>query len=158
MPALAKAGPRRTRQTRTSKGKRGALTGGRPGGLLPAHSHPPPDVLVSSPYPSSERRIEADYTLEQVLGTGNFSTVRLATHKRTQEQFAVKVIDRSTLTISLLSRVKHEMEILLSLDHTNITKLYEVYQDEDNIYLVSRVSAAVLAAPSPGRHRTYCLF
>jgi serine/threonine protein kinase len=27
-----------------------------------------------------------------VLGTGNFSTVRLATHKRTQEQFAVKVI------------------------------------------------------------------
>jgi len=33
-------------------------------------------------------------------------------------------------------RLAYEIDILRNLDHPNIVKLYEVFEDPDNIYLV----------------------
>lgn len=35
--------------------------------------------------------------------------------------------------------MKHEIEILKSLDHPNILKLYEFYEDEKRFYLVTEL-------------------
>ena len=34
-------------------------------------------------------------------------------------------------------RLKYEIDVLKNLDHPNILKLYEVYEDKQNIYLVT---------------------
>jgi calcium-dependent protein kinase len=35
-----------------------------------------------------------------------------------------------------MNTFKHEVEILRNLDHPNIIKLYETFEDENNLYLV----------------------
>lgn len=36
-------------------------------------------------------------------------------------------------------RLKYEIDILKNLDHPNIVKLYEVFEDKNNIYLVTEL-------------------
>ena len=42
-----------------------------------------------------------------------------------------------------MSWLKHEIEILRILDHPNIMKLFEIYEDEKRYYLVSELCSGV---------------
>ena len=61
-------------------------------------------------------------------------------HNTTHQMFAVKTIRRDVLQMAAKSAKRHsidtEIDILKSLDHPNVIKLYEVYDDERAIYLV----------------------
>ena len=82
---------------------------------------------------------ESVYTLDKSpIGTGAFAEVWLCTHKRTKDVRAVKVFDKSTLTAGeIKSRsVFVEVEILKTLDHPNILKVYEYFEDDLKYYIV----------------------
>mmetsp|Transcript_19588 Transcript_19588/g.45554 ORF Transcript_19588/g.45554 Transcript_19588/m.45554 type:complete len:520 (+) Transcript_19588:208-1767(+) len=71
------------------------------------------------------------------LGEGSFGKVSEATHKGTGAIRAIKTIAKAG--IKDMRKFNREIEIMKSLDHPNIIKLYETFQDAHNICLVMEV-------------------
>jgi len=71
-----------------------------------------------------------------VLGSGAFGRVFWTTNKfDTNFQVAIKVLDKNKLKDNIAS-IMEEVAILNKLDHPNIVKYYETYDDAKYIYLV----------------------
>lgn len=82
--------------------------------------------------------IEEKYELMvDVLGEGSFGTVRKCRNRLTKQVCALKTIDKSKLPDA--TQLRREVDILLNVDHPHIIKLYDVYEDTKNIYLVSEL-------------------
>lgn len=86
-----------------------------------------------------EGTVRDDYYMGQKLGEGSYGYVRLATHKTSNQKRAIKTVKKETITKDLKERAKFmaEIDILKRLDHPNILKLYEFYEDEHNYHLVT---------------------
>ena len=72
------------------------------------------------------------YRLESKLGEGGMGSVFLATHTGTGQKCAVKLLSlQHADNQELLLRFKREQEVLASLDHPNIAKIYDggIFQD-----------------------------
>ncbi|CAK84516.1 unnamed protein product (macronuclear) [Paramecium tetraurelia] len=84
--------------------------------------------------------ITNEYTLlKPPIGKGAFGEVRKAIHKVTNQIRAVKVISKEKASKVEVERLRIEIEILKRLDHPNIIKIYEFYQDHKNIYIVTEL-------------------
>jgi len=68
------------------------------------------------------------------LGEGSYGTVCKAVNKATKAQRAVKSISKAQM--KNLDRFKQEISILKMMDHPNIIKLHESFEDHRNIYIV----------------------
>lgn len=71
------------------------------------------------------------------LGEGAFGVVYLGTDKETGAKRAIKVIEKAK--IKNIQRFHNEVNALKTLDHPHIIKLFEIYKDEDNVYLVQEL-------------------
>ena len=72
----------------------------------------------------------------KVIGNGFFGTVRVAVLKKNpSKKFAVKTIYKEKVQKNL-HLLKRELEILKTLDHPNIVKFYETYQDDKFFHFV----------------------
>ena len=78
-----------------------------------------------------------DYTLLRKIGRGAYATVYLAKHNQTSENRAVKIIDKSLASTNSIKNANAEFQMLKKLDHPNIIKVYGMYEDIGNIYIVS---------------------
>jgi calcium-dependent protein kinase len=80
-----------------------------------------------------------NYFLEgkvKVLGTGAFGKVFMTTNKLdTNFKVAIKVLDKKKLH-SKIEQIVEEVAILNTLDHPNIVKYFETYDDKKYVYLV----------------------
>ena len=74
-----------------------------------------------------------------ILGKGAMGKVKRATVKSSGEQRAVKMIDKLNLDEAGRVRLKYEIDILKNLNHPNILRLYEVYENKNNIFLVTEL-------------------
>mmetsp|Transcript_76461 Transcript_76461/g.144019 ORF Transcript_76461/g.144019 Transcript_76461/m.144019 type:complete len:588 (+) Transcript_76461:109-1872(+) len=74
---------------------------------------------------------------KSMLGEGGFATVFEALHKGTKDKRAVKKI--SFRRQSELEALDSELKILIKLDHPNIMKFYEYFQEPKLIYLVTEL-------------------
>lgn len=90
-----------------------------------ASSHPRPQerkVMVPTPH-KADQRIGA-YQIIKTLGEGSFGKVKLAVHRVTQQQVALKIIARKKLiSRDMAGRVEREIEYLQLLRHPHIIKL-----------------------------------
>eukprot|EP00834_Sanchytrium_tribonematis_P001895 NODE_50_length_31184_cov_0.705099.p16 type:complete len:253 gc:universal NODE_50_length_31184_cov_0.705099:24475-25233(+) len=77
-----------------------------------------------------------NYTFVKTLGEGNFAKVKLAKHKLTSQEVAIKIIDKSQLDEKKLSKLYREVRIIKMLHHPNIIKLYEVIETKNTLFLV----------------------
>eukprot|EP00923_Selenidium_pygospionis_P059868 GHVN01105398.1.p1 GENE.GHVN01105398.1~~GHVN01105398.1.p1 ORF type:complete len:497 (-),score=59.65 GHVN01105398.1:729-2219(-) len=68
------------------------------------------------------------------LGQGTYGSVSKAVHKSTKAQRAVKTIAKSK--VKNVARFRQEIAIMKGLDHPNIIKLFETFEDHKNIYLI----------------------
>ncbi|XP_026189817.1 calcium-dependent protein kinase 2 [Cyclospora cayetanensis] len=68
------------------------------------------------------------------LGQGTYGSVCRAVNKATKTVRAVKTISKSK--VRNVKRFKQEISIMKSLDHPNIIKLFETFEDHKNVYLV----------------------
>lgn len=74
------------------------------------------------------------YTIGQEVGKGAFSVVNECFHKTTGEAYAVKTILKDKL--SECKQVENEIWVLLRCNHPNVARLYEIYETDDNLFLV----------------------
>jgi serine/threonine protein kinase len=77
------------------------------------------------------------YKIEETIGEGTYGKVKLATHIKLNEKVAIKFIDKKKLTNKGDDeRMKNEISIITQLNHPNILKAFEVFEDETNYYIV----------------------
>ncbi|KAF7458380.1 calcium-dependent protein kinase 2 [Cryptosporidium felis] len=85
--------------------------------------------------PACRGSIHSDYIIDsRRIGKGTYGSVRSGTNRLTGCIRAIKTIPLDR--VEALDNFMKEINILKNLDHPNIVKLYETYQDKDNIYLV----------------------
>ncbi|XP_057401149.1 serine/threonine-protein kinase SIK1 isoform X1 [Balaenoptera acutorostrata] len=77
------------------------------------------------------------YDIERTLGKGNFAVVKLARHRVTKTQVAIKIIDKTRLDSSNLEKIYREVQIMKLLNHPHIIKLYQVMETKDMLYIVT---------------------
>ncbi|RHZ55979.1 hypothetical protein Glove_408g15 [Diversispora epigaea] len=72
------------------------------------------------------------------LGSGKFAQVKLVTnrHGPKQEEYAVKIIDKGLVSEKHLASLKSEINIMNRCDHHALTKLYDIYEEGDKLYLL----------------------
>lgn len=75
------------------------------------------------------------YEIKQKLGNGKFGVVKLGIHKETGRKVAIKTINKNNMSLEDQGLVKTEIEILKVCQHPYIIKLYDVYENVDNIYI-----------------------
>ena len=78
--------------------------------------------------------ISKEYILGKTLGKGDFSHVRLAIHKDTKQDRAVKIIQKKKVD---MKRLLAEISIVSKLSHPSIMEVYEVFEDTKKVYIVS---------------------
>mmetsp|Transcript_29895 Transcript_29895/g.82077 ORF Transcript_29895/g.82077 Transcript_29895/m.82077 type:complete len:499 (-) Transcript_29895:275-1771(-) len=75
------------------------------------------------------------YEVDRVkLGEGSYGAVCKAKNKATGCTRAVKTINKAKM--KNLARFKTEIDLMKRMDHPNILKLYETFEDTKNIYLI----------------------
>lgn len=72
------------------------------------------------------------------LGAGRNGDVRKCTHKKTKDLRVVKIIAKSRLMKEEIETraVFKEVEILKTVDHPNLPRIYEFFEDSDNFYII----------------------
>ncbi|RXW22535.1 hypothetical protein EST38_g3306 [Candolleomyces aberdarensis] len=77
------------------------------------------------------------YLLLQTLGEGEFGKVKLGLHCQWGEEVAVKLIRRGNIDSTVrMSKVEREIEVLRSLKHPNIVRLYDVIETDKYIGII----------------------
>lgn len=95
--------------------------------------------VVSNVMP--DKKFNQVYMLTRELGSGAFSVVRLGIVKATGQNTAVKIINKKKLSPEDTVALTTEIEILGSLNHPHIIKLYETYDEVAEIYIVTELVA-----------------
>ena len=82
--------------------------------------------------------IRKKYKFREVLGGGNFGSVRIAYRKNIEPQkyYAIKSISKKNLTEKDLKSLIKEVEIISNLHHPFICQFYETYQDKYYFHIV----------------------
>ena len=78
--------------------------------------------------------ISKEYTLGKILGNGAFGQVRLGIHKTTKQVRALKILKKAKINMDDLLT---EISILSKLSHPNIMQVYEIFEDNINLYIVT---------------------
>lgn len=82
--------------------------------------------------------IEKNYKISKnPIGTGSYGVVMKCTHRETGHERAVKRVSKKKIKNIIM--FKQEISILQTLDHPNVLKLYEYFEDEKYIYLVTEL-------------------
>jgi len=84
--------------------------------------------------PGSKTLDQSYQTETRPLGQGTYGTVSKGTDKTTGAVRAIKTMPKKDIKNE--ARFKAEISIMKQLDHPNIIKLYETFEDKQNTYLV----------------------
>jgi calcium-dependent protein kinase len=77
------------------------------------------------------------YDLVSILGNGGFGKVRLYRDKNCPKmKYAIKTLKKDFLNEHNIQSMTREVEILTTLDHPNIVKYFETYENEHYLNIV----------------------
>lgn len=96
-------------------------------------------IPLSARYHKAPHSIHDDYDLQStVLGSGCNGAVRQASSKNpsNKEKYAVKAFKFGSCPQDKRQQLESEVEIFLTLDHPHITRLFDVYEEADMLFLV----------------------
>ena len=78
-----------------------------------------------------------DFDIMSGLGAGAFGRVFKVRHAKSKTIFAIKQISKKLIkSQNMINQIKNEIRIMYNLDHENIIKLYNHFEEEEYIYLI----------------------
>uniref|UniRef100_A0A914GVG9 non-specific serine/threonine protein kinase n=1 Tax=Globodera rostochiensis TaxID=31243 RepID=A0A914GVG9_GLORO len=77
------------------------------------------------------------YEVDRTIGKGNYAVVKLARHRITKTEVAIKIVDKRRLDSVNLAKIYREIDVLKKLRHPNIVRLYQVMETNNMLYLVT---------------------
>ena len=88
-----------------------------------------------------DRDIRDIYDIEHqpVLGSGISGQVKVCTHRITKMQYALKSLSKRAMPKERLAKIKEEIHCMAHLDHPNILRLHEYFENENVIYLILEI-------------------
>jgi calcium-dependent protein kinase len=90
---------------------------------------PPDDFKANLAEAFPESVFKQRYQLGKVLGEGITGSVSIVKDKQTQQEFAMKTINTKMIDPRQLEELSREIALLKTLDHPNIVRLMETYED-----------------------------
>ena len=91
----------------------------------------------SSIYMVNNEDVSEKYLFETQLGTGYFGSVKLVIPKiDSNKKYACKSIDKTKLPLKKINNLIREIETLSMVDHPNIIKYYETYNDSQYFHII----------------------
>lgn len=78
-----------------------------------------------------------DYQVGKLLGEGSYGQVKLVLQRRTNMERAMKVVVKAGVSAEEKEQMMKEVSILKSLDHPNIIKIFDIYEDDAKLYLIT---------------------
>ncbi len=95
-------------------------------------------TVESKRYVIDSGRLEEHYKVLNKLGQGTFGSVYRVVHIKTDLIRAMKMIKKNTINLQDDDRkLLKEIQILIQIDHPNIIKIYEYFQDETYFYIIT---------------------
>ena len=86
---------------------------------------------------SKQTDYKKKYEYIQMLGCGAFGKVRLYVDRQCKSfRYAIKTLKKDYFNKHVLDSIEREVDILRSLDHPNIVKYFETYEDDHFIHIV----------------------
>lgn len=96
-----------------------------------------PDQLQINTVYKNTNQIRDEYKIwMDQLGKGAFGEVRKALHLESGVYRAIKIIYKEQTKLEEQKKILNEIDILKKLDHPNIVKIYEYFEDGKFIYIV----------------------
>ncbi|KAG0269277.1 hypothetical protein DFQ27_004140 [Actinomortierella ambigua] len=91
---------------------------------------------TSTPKPSHDH--VGPYLLGKTLGKGSSGCVKLARHRKSNEQVAIKIISKASLVnrAAVHRGIEREIAIMKLINHPHVIRLYDVYETEKELFLV----------------------
>jgi len=84
---------------------------------------------------ANPKDIKSCYKLDREVGRGSFGSVVKGYSRVTNAVRAIKCVSKQRM-LGKEHHLDKEIEILKNVDHPNVIKLYELFEDSDNIYMV----------------------
>ena len=85
-------------------------------------------------------KVVNEFAFVRALGRGSYGKVKLAVHNKSNQQYAVKILNKSNLmrVHGAIDKVHQEIRIMKAMSHPNIIKIYTIIDDPDEykMYLV----------------------
>jgi calcium-dependent protein kinase len=85
----------------------------------------------------SERRYKDDFVIIEEIGEGGFAIVYKVSHRVTGQIYAMKVIDKKKRLKDDRTKLPSEILTLMGVNHTNILKFYDYYEDSNSFYMIT---------------------
>ncbi|XP_023519570.1 CBL-interacting serine/threonine-protein kinase 23-like isoform X2 [Cucurbita pepo subsp. pepo] len=77
------------------------------------------------------------YELGRTLGEGNFAKVKFARNTETDDNVAIKILDKEkVLKHKMISQIKREIATMKLIRHPNVIRMFEVMASKTKIYIV----------------------
>ncbi|KAG0324315.1 hypothetical protein BGZ99_001973 [Dissophora globulifera] len=95
-------------------------------------------LKTRSSTPKAALEYVGPYLLGRTLGKGSSGCVKLARHRKTNEQVAVKIISKASLVnkAAVHRGIEREIAIMKLINHPHVIRLYDVYETEKELFLV----------------------
>ena len=78
----------------------------------------------------------SNYILKDDIGKGNFGKVKLGIYKPTNEEFAIKIINKKMIKIKMKNVIFKENEIITKFNHINVIYVYQIIDTPENYYII----------------------
>lgn len=88
---------------------------------------------------TKEQSMRNFYTLIEQIGEGTFGKVFRAVNKATGQEYAIKSIDKQTLSQDEVNSMHLEVEIISQVDHPNIVRAYEFFDEPKTLHVVMEI-------------------
>ena len=85
---------------------------------------------------TEETSVINNYILKEDIGQGNFGKVKLGIYKPTNEEFAIKIINKKMIKIKMKNILFKENEIITKFNHINVIYVYQIIDTPENYYII----------------------
>eukprot|EP00916_Digyalum_oweni_P023343 GHVL01038759.1.p1 GENE.GHVL01038759.1~~GHVL01038759.1.p1 ORF type:complete len:856 (-),score=131.33 GHVL01038759.1:178-2745(-) len=86
-----------------------------------------------------QQTVDCLYNIHERLGDGKFSVVHRASSRRTGQEVAVKIIDKSKISVEERELLRSEMTIMRLLKHHHVITLEEVIDTKEYLYIIMEI-------------------